>query len=115
MATELVYSSKKLSVDDLSESLDELWAEIKRPDSELHQQAKEAGIDVEALSTLDRDEIITVERPSSGFADTELLIIIGKALAPVVAKIAIDLWDSFLLPRIRKNKGKDALIKKKED
>lgn len=110
MERDLVYSSNILSVDDISNKLDELWLEIQQPYSQLRRQALEAGINLDALQGMNRDEVVSVERPSSGFADTELLIFIGKAMAPVVAKIAIDLWNNLLLPRIRRDKGEDALV-----
>ena len=112
------YAMSGLSVEDYEAELDQLWAELKDPNSDLSQEAKSRGIDVGPLRALERRDAIALETEEAAFGVEVILII---ALAPLAtelvkasAPIIKDLWFSVLRPRILQRKGEDVLSEEKE-
>jgi hypothetical protein len=110
METEIRYSYKGISQQELEAKLDEIWGQLKT-DSDLATEARSQGIDLSALSSLPRAEAITVRKEGKGFDPVTTALVV--AFAPVVATIVKDLWQKIILPRITHDKGKDALVQKK--
>ncbi len=115
MADELRYKWAGITPDEFNEDLDELWAELKRPDSALSRAAQNEGIDVAALRDIDRKDAIEVSKEGEGFIPEAIVIIV--ALAPVatatikaVTPIIQDVWKHILLPRILQRRNGNALI-----
>jgi hypothetical protein len=106
------YEPDTISADELSQELDKLWEELKKPDSALSKQVRERGIDVEQLRSMRRDEALVVQREGAG-GMSDLAISLIVAVAPTVAeytgKLIWSLWENVLLPRIRAKKGGDVL------
>lgn len=100
------YTLTKLSLKELSKELDELWSDLQNPNSELSQQAKSQGIELEPLRALKRDEAIVVERSESGLDVTDVVLAFVAHGVVEVVKVA---WTHLLLPRIKQNLGEDAI------
>lgn len=97
------YTAAGISVDDLSAEIDKVWKELGT-NPQLRKQAADAGIDVSALPPT---VPITVRREGAGLDPATTAIVV--AFAPVAAKIASDVWTHIILPRIKRQKGEDAL------
>jgi len=112
------YGMSGLTVQDYEAELDELWAELKDPNSDVSQEAKSRGIDVGPLRALDRQDAIALETEGGAFGVEVVLIV---ALAPLAtelvkasAPIIKDLWFSVLRPRILQKKGDHVLPEENE-
>lgn len=99
----------QFSVDDLGAKLDELWAELQRENSTVRKDADGLGIDLTLIDGVRRDDAILLRREGAGLDPATTAVIV--AFAPVAAKIAKDLWDHVLLPRILRAWGADAAKK----
>jgi hypothetical protein len=115
MSTDLSYLLKGLSEEDIEQELDKLWrGELWDSSSTLHQDAVKKGIDLAKLKDLTRADAISIKRTAEGLgAETVILVIFAKALAPVVADALRDLWKEILLPRLRREKGSGRIVEKK--
>ena len=110
MESEIRYSYKNIDQQQLESKLDELWRQIQE-DSEIATEAEASGISLSDVRGKLRREFITVTREGDGLDPVTTALIV--AFAPVVAQVARDLWAKILLPRILRDKGRDALIPKK--
>jgi hypothetical protein len=110
MENEIRYSYKKIGQRQLEAELDKLWQQLWK-DPELASEAREAGIDLTNLSAYSRKDLLTVSIHGDGLDPVTTALIV--AFAPVAAKVAKDLWDKIFLPRILRDKGRDALVPKK--
>ena len=106
MNEERRYAGTGISDEDLRSEITRLWKELQT-DSKIRHQAEAAKIDLEALRGLSPDEAIQIRTEGMGLDPATTAIIV--AFAPVAAKVLADLWDHVLLPRIRRDKGADAL------
>jgi hypothetical protein len=107
MTEERRYSGGSISDGDLRDEISKLWRELQT-DSSLRRQAEARNIDLAALAGLSSEEAIQVKTEGMGFDPATTALIV--AFAPVAAKVVRDLWDNVLLPRIRRDKGADALL-----
>lgn len=101
------------TVEEYETELDELWAELKDPNSDVSQEAKRRGIDVTPLRSLERQEAIALETEEAAFGVEVMLIVALAPLATEIVKasapIIKDLWFSVLRPRILQKKGDHVL------
>jgi hypothetical protein len=103
------YSYKEVDQQQLESELDTLWQQLKEDD--LAAEARAEGIDLSSLAGYSRDQVITVTKEGHGFDPVTTALVV--AFAPVAARVAKDLWTKILLPRILRNKGKNALTPKR--
>lgn len=103
----ITYTAQNLTRADLERELDTLWNEL-RADGATRDAALARGINVDDVP--DRRDAISVTTDAAGFTPVETAIIV--AFAPVAAKVARDIWEHIILPRIRQRYGQNALEKK---
>lgn len=107
MTNELRYSSG-LTLNELNSKVDKLWSQLW-DDPRMQQEAAAAGIDLSTITRI-RTDVVTLRREGAGIDPVSTAIVV--AFAPVIAKIARDIWERILLPKILQDKGKDTLVKK---
>jgi hypothetical protein len=110
MADELRYTYKNIDKAQLESKLDEFWGGLQQY-LDLAAEARAQGVDLEKLHGKPRGEVITVRKEGEGFDPVTTALVV--AFAPVAAKVTRDLWEKFVLPRILRDKGQDALTPKK--
>lgn len=106
MAEDLRYEGTVVSIDELRKAADEIWSEARYSD-EIKRIVKKHGKDPELVSGTAREDLITIRREGAGLSAEVTAIIV--AFAPVAAGIAKDIWVHFILPRLKKKFGEDAL------
>jgi hypothetical protein len=111
---EKAYSTSGISDAELDKELDKLWNELWAQGSTLEEDAEAAHVDLSRLRGLKRKDAIETKREGEGIdpLTTALIVIFAKALAPEVAKVAHDLWEKVLLPRILRERGAKTLVRK---
>jgi hypothetical protein len=109
MENEIRYRPKKIDQRQLDSELDKLWQQLLE-DPDWASEARDADIDLTELSAHSRKDLLTVSAEGDGLDPATTALVV--AFAPVAAKVARDLWDKILLPRILRNKGRDALVPK---
>lgn len=119
-ATEkLRYGMSGHSVEAYEAELDQMWAELKDPNSDISQEAKLRRIDIAPLRALERRDAIALETEKAAFGMEVTLIIALAPLATELVKAAApiikDLWFKVLGPRILQSKGEDALSEQTEN
>lgn len=104
---ELLYTMRNaMTVDELAEELDSLWAGLPESDKAMAILANSPET-VGAIRETSRKQAIDVTRRGAGLGAESTAIVVS--LAPVVAKIIKDLWDHYFLPRIRQKYGEDII------
>src|SRR4051794_15076809 len=94
---ERTYSLQNISMDQLSKAVDELWGQLQT-DPGTQAVARKQGIEPNLLRTLSRSDVLTIERSGAGFDPATTAVVV--AFAPVAAKIVLDTWEKFILPRL---------------
>jgi hypothetical protein len=89
----------------IEEEIAKAWKDVQH-DDQVRTQLAAANVDVSAAASLDTAQSITVRNAGTGFAGETIVI----ALA---AKVASDLWEKVILPRLRKRFGADAVVEQK--
>jgi hypothetical protein len=110
MVDQRIYEVGGISADDLNSEIDLLWKEVLQPGSALRLEAERAGIDVAEIGDKKREEVITAEQEGSAFDPATIALIV--AFAPLINKIAGDLWDRVFYRRIVQKRGSNALVPK---
>jgi hypothetical protein len=111
-AEEFFYARGELSVDQIQTEIARFWQDLDNPDSSgLKAELSAAGLDLTSLADVDTQNAITVRTGASGTDPITVVLIV--ALAPSANRIIKDLWETALLPRIRKRRGKDAIGEEK--
>ena len=103
------YKLTGVSITDVTEEIDELWAKLREPGSNAAQEAIENGVsseDLEKLRKLSREEALPLD---NGGALGPVAIALIVAYAPVAAKITKDVWEKFILPRLERRFGRNAV------
>jgi len=95
---------------DLERDLDTFWKDLQKG-GDVEAEAKELGINVELVSKLERADVLEVRTVEGALEPllTTILIAAAPKLSELAAKVAYDIWAQVLLPRIRREKGKDLL------
>jgi len=104
--TQLCYSRGTRSVDEVQRDVDEFWAEFVEGE-ELRKEVENAGFDVTMLDGVDREGAIRVSARGAGIGSETVAIVV--AFAPAINAALISLWVKVLLPRIRRQYGRDAI------
>ena len=100
------YILTKLPEEELTRELDQLWAEMQNPDSELSKKAAIQGIDLEPIRQLNRDQAIKIYREEAGFDVTHIVM---AFVAHGVVEVVKATWLHLLYPRIKNSLGEDAI------
>ena len=81
------------------------WSDL-RSDAGVRDQLAAAGVDLSAVRDVTATDAITVRSAGSGFA--------GEAIVVALAiKVASDVWEKLILPRLLKRFGADAVVEQK--
>lgn len=104
--TEIRYAPGTWSAGDIQREIDSFWDPLAN-DDELRQEVRDAGIDISELAGLDRRNAIAVSAGAAGFAPASVALVV--AFAPTANAIVARLWETVLLPRIRRRYGQDAI------
>lgn len=98
--------NRSVTEEEFIHELDAIWKDVLT-DSDLIRKAAAKGID---LTKMRRDAAISV-RQGVGIDPvfTPVIIGLGTALTPVAVQVVRDIWEQVVLPRIRREKGEDAL------
>lgn len=101
----LRYNLADTPLEQYEAELDQLWADLKDPNSDVSQDAKAHGINVELVRQLERKQAIDLRTEESAFDPTFVTLVV--ALAPLAieivkasAPIIKDLWIEVLRPRL---------------
>ena len=92
------------SADQLQTVVDEVLAELRSPDSEAAQAARDAGLAVDDVARAQ----VEVREGQQGLEPVSTTIIVGIAVS-IGSKIAESLWKDVLWPRIRRRLGWTAI------
>jgi len=85
---ELYYGLGPLTVQEYEAALDELWDQLKDPNSDVSREAKKRNIDIEPVRAVERKDAIRVSTDESPFGAEVTLIIALAPLATAVVKAA---------------------------
>ena len=99
----------KVSISEVIQEIDDIWLQLQQPDSPLSKEAKNDGIDPATLAQLkphSRSEALELDHGGGLGAEGIALIV---AFAPVAAKFTKDVWDNFILPRLQRRFGSNAI------
>ena len=112
-ADEFFYARGELSVEQIQAEIARFWQGLDNPGSaELKAELSARGLDLTSLADVDAENAITVRADSSGVDPTTAVLIVS--LAPSANHIIKSLWETAVLPYIRKRRGEDAIGEKKE-
>lgn len=105
---ERFYARGTLSIEQVKAEITKFSLDLeKSEDAALDAELKAAGFDRKALAKTDLEHVITVHANASGTDPTSVLVIV--TFAPAANRIVKDLWETVLLPRIRRRWGEDAV------
>ena len=108
----ITYSRGLLSAEQVQQEIAKFWAELETS-SELQGELASAGISDELLRSINPSDAITVRVDSSGVDPVTVSLII--TFAPTVNQALKDVWNTVLLPRIRRRWGDNAINDKSGD
>jgi hypothetical protein len=112
-ADEFFYARGELSVEQIQAEIARFWQDLDNPGSaELKAELSARGLDLTSLADVDAENAITVRAASSGVDPITAVLIVS--LAPSANHIIKSLWETAVLPYIRKRRGEDAIGEKKE-
>lgn len=97
--------SGDVSREAIEEEIAKAWRDVQN-DDQVRAQLAAANVDVEAAAGADASRSITVRNAASGFAAEAIVIGLG-------VKIATDIWEKLILPRLRKRFGTDTVVEQK--
>ena len=98
------YLNKKITLDDLSKSIDRYWSDLQRDDSDVTRRARAANLDIAELRKLKKQESLSLKSEGAGLDPASIAILVALGV-----KIVGDLWEKVLLPLIRQDKGGDSI------
>ena len=110
-ADEFFYARGELSVDQIQTEIARFWQDLDNPGSGLEAELSAVGLHLTSLAGVDTENAITVRAGASGADPITAVLIV--ALAPSANRIIKDLWETAVLPRIRKRWGKGAIGEEK--
>lgn len=100
----VTYGQGSLAVGDLQTAVDAMWLSLES-DPDLSASVEAAGIDVGELSTT---QPLRIEPAPAGAFDTPAIVLTAAS------RVALHLWGSVFLPRLRQRYGADALRKERQ-
>jgi hypothetical protein len=106
------YELKGVSFTEVTEEIQKIWEQMQQPGSQVTKLVDEkliASDEFDQLKNRSVEEVIVLDK-GAGFAGEVALIV---AFAPVAAKITKDVWEHFILPRLIRRFGSDAITPKK--
>jgi len=109
MADEIRYKNSSISVDKLQQAVERILEDASSSD-EANQIAKRHGKGEDFLSNTELKKLIEIRREGQGLSPETTEIIV--AFAPLAVVIAKDIWTNFVLPRLKRQFGEDALLPK---
>lgn len=92
----------------VEKALDEVWTELQN-DPAARKEVEALGVDPDALKATTREEAVTISGRAMGFGAEAIII----AFLPVAVKIAGDVWQKIILPRLEQRLGRGALREEK--
>jgi hypothetical protein len=101
-----------ISVADVTKEIEKIWQQMQQPGSKVSQLVDKKLIDADELEQLksrSAKEAIIVDK-GSAFAGEAAIIV---AFAPFAAKVAKDVWEHFILPRLIRRFGDNSITPKK--
>lgn len=105
------YELKGVSFTEVTEEIQKIWEQMQQPGSQVNNVVNEKLIDSDEFSQLKNlsvEEAIVLDKGAAFAGETALIV----AFAPVAAKIAKDVWEHFILPRLIRRFGSDAITRK---
>lgn len=106
---ELRFRRGQVSASEIQETVDQVLAELGEPDSEAAELAREAGLEPAELASA---SISVREEP--GFDPVTTAIIVGISIN-VGSHIAVKLWDNVIWPRLKRDRGGQAVGERRAD
>ena len=109
------YRLDKVSIKDVTTEIDRIWQQLQQPDSGFADEAISEGVDPASLKQLkgySRADVLVLENGGGLGVEAVALIV---AFAPVAAKITKDLWDNFILPRLKERFGENGIERDEND
>jgi len=104
MVQELQYEAGAIKIDELHEDIEKIWNEVRVSDK-IEKLAKKHQIDPKLLSQAKVNDLMKIRREGAGFDPVSTAIIVS--FAPLLAKIALDIWNEIILPKIKASSPKD--------
>ena len=102
------YVRGTLSIGQIEAEINKFWHDLEKTDAEaLEQELQTASLDRSMLDTAELEHAITVRASASGADPTVVLVLI--TFAPSANRIVKDLWETAILPRIKRRWGEDAV------
>lgn len=105
MVTEISYVRGTRSAAEVQHEIDSFWGAIEG--DELRREVSDVGIDVSELAGLDQRDAISVSASGSGIDPGTVALVV--AFAPAANSVLVSLWKKVILPRIRRDHGRDAI------
>jgi len=105
MVTEISYVRGTRSAAEVQREIDSFWDAIG--DDELRREVTDAGIDVSELAGLNQRGAISVTAKGSGIDPGTVALVVS--FAPAANAVLVSLWKKVILPRIRRDHGRDAI------
>ncbi|MEK6336953.1 MAG: hypothetical protein AABM67_18675 [Acidobacteriota bacterium] len=108
------YVLEGVSVTEVTEEIEKVWGQLQQPNSEFAKLAVEKGVNADELESLRKyslEEVLVLKK-GGGFDPVTVALIV--AFAPVAAKITKDVWDNFILGRLQRRFGKNAIAPKED-
>ena len=100
--------AEDVSAAQVERALDEVWSELQN-DPAARREVEALGVDPDALKATPRAEAVTVSSRAMGFGAEAIII----AFLPLAVKIAGDVWQKIILPRLEQRLGRGALREEK--
>ena len=106
MTVELLYARGTRSADEVQREIDSFWDALDHND-ELRREVRDADIDISELAGLDRRNAIAVSARAAGFDPASVGLVVAFTSRANAA--LVPLWENFVLPRIQRRYGRDAV------
>jgi hypothetical protein len=92
----------------IEQALDQIWTELQ-DDPSAREEIKSVGVDADALQAISRKDAVVVTRRGMAFGAEAIII----AFLPLAVRIAGDVWEKIILPRLEQRLGRGALTEEK--
>jgi hypothetical protein len=122
MTPALKYRLHGMHSEQLQTAVGRLFAELKT-DGRLRSEAAASGLDLDAVDTVllqhSATELIEIKPQGAGLDPATVAVIVAvaavvKEFSPVAAKVTLDCWNLFILPRLKRDFGEDSIIEDTE-
>jgi hypothetical protein len=105
---ERFYARGTLSIEQIEAEINKFWRDMEKSDAEtLELELQTASFDGLVQGRAELEHAITVQASASGADPTAVLVII--TFAPSANRIVKDVWETAILPRIKRRWGEDAV------